>query len=967
MRSILFAIKWVFLILVLQPSALKAQGWEKTYGGAGEERINDLCATPDGGFVLLGHSTSFNSSKDLFVVKVDVDGHVQWSTNLGKANLSEFGNDLEVHPDGGYAIAGTASMESKTYVLAARISEWGDSIWMKTSEVDSVYGQSMQVTSDGSYLIAGYKEVQKLDSSGTPFLDHDVLLLQFDSSGDYNEKTFGGLQNDEANVIIPSHDGYFYVGGYSKSFGAGGSDGYILKVNATGDTLSQMAIGSSDDEVIRDLCLSANNELLATGSFLNLGNNEQDIFIGRMDSTGIIELATNVDIPGTQHGNSIRIEGNNTLLITGETKVSPNVDRDVILIRVGWDGVLNWSNKYGGGDGDGGNAVHPLNDGGAAIAGFTNSFGAGNTDNYLIRTDSSGLSFSNLISGRVLAIFDQDCQDYTSDQGIPNWIIEVTDGERSFYASTDTNGFYSVLVDTGSFSVKIATQHPSWLPCVNEYPIAFSGKNNTINIEIPVKSFYDCPQLEVDISAPFLRRCFPSVYTVYYKNTGTRTAEDATVDVSLDPYMSYLDSSIPYVSQNGNTYTFDLGDVAVFESGSFKVEVLLDCDSTVTGQTHCVDARVFPDTFCTPIDPLWDGASIEVDGRCQGDSVVLTITNLGSAMAASLNFIIIEDHVALLEAPFWLDSLQDTTLVVYPEGKTIRFEANQSQGHPGNSLPAVTIEGCGGEPYSTGYVIQLPMNDGDPFVDIDCQESIASYDPNDKRGFPQGYGEEHYISANTDLEYVIRFQNTGNDTAFLVVIRDTLSRHLNFGSVLPGASSHPYGFELYNNGVIKFTFENIQLPDSTTNELASQGFVKYRIAQKANNPIGTEITNSAAIYFDFNTPIITNQTIHRIGENFIKVDSVVNIKEQIIEDEISVNVYPNPFDDLAHFELTKIDVQEAVFQLFDLHGKSIRTHSFSENLFVFRKDNLPDGVYFFHIFINDRTRISGKVVIGGNS
>ncbi|MEZ4956293.1 MAG: hypothetical protein R2825_22230 [Saprospiraceae bacterium] len=94
-------------------------------------------------------------------------------------------------------------------------------------------------------------------------------------------------------------------------------------------------------------------------------------------------------------------------------------------------------------------------------------------------------------------------------------------------------------------------------------------------------------------------------------------------------------------------------------------------------------------------------------------------------------------------------------------------------------------------------MIQYPLNDADPFVDTDCRENTGSYDPNDKTGFPLGIDEDHFILKNTDIEYLIRFQNTGTDTALTVVIRDTLSPYLDPTSIEMGGGSHAFRYEIY--------------------------------------------------------------------------------------------------------------------------------------------------------------------------
>jgi len=113
-----------------------------------------------------------------------------------------------------------------------------------------------------------------------------------------------------------------------------------------------------------------------------------------------------------------------------------------------------------------------------------------------------------------------------------------------------------------------------------------------------------------------------------------------------------------------------------------------------------------------------------------------------------------------------------------------------------------------------------------------------SHDPNDKSLMPIGKNAANTILQNDSvLLYTIRFQNTGNDTAFTVVVKDTLSPYLDPATIVPGASSHPYTFDLSGNGILTFRFDNIMLPDSNVNEPTSHGYFNYSIKQKKNNPL----------------------------------------------------------------------------------------------------------------------------------
>ncbi|MEM7102977.1 MAG: hypothetical protein AAF502_07610 [Bacteroidota bacterium] len=141
---------------------------------------------------------------------------------------------------------------------------------------------------------------------------------------------------------------------------------------------------------------------------------------------------------------------------------------------------------------------------------------------------------------------------------------------------------------------------------------------------------------------------------------------------------------------------------------------------------------------------------------------------------------------------------------------------------------------------------------------------ICAVDPNDKLVEPRGAGEEGYIQQEQDLDYTIRFQNTGTDTAFNVIIRDRISNKLDLSTFEFLASSHDVEVFIEPDREVVFKFDNIMLPDSNVNEPASHGFVKYNINHIEDLPSENEIENTAGIYFDWNPPIITNTTLNTI-------------------------------------------------------------------------------------------------------
>ncbi|WP_306643834.1 DUF7619 domain-containing protein [Sanyastnella coralliicola] len=166
---------------------------------------------------------------------------------------------------------------------------------------------------------------------------------------------------------------------------------------------------------------------------------------------------------------------------------------------------------------------------------------------------------------------------------------------------------------------------------------------------------------------------------------------------------------------------------------------------------------------------------------------------------------------------------------------------------------------------------QLYDSEGIEFYNIVATNPLTvacAYDPNDKYTEFEGYTEEHhFILPEDEMEYRIRFQNTGNFPAGDVIIRDTLDiEHLDLDTFSPSFGSHDFTTIVKPDGAVEFIFSDIQLPDSTCCEQESHGYVVYRITPRDDVEPGDVINNTAYIFFDGNPPIVTNTTWHTIYE-----------------------------------------------------------------------------------------------------
>lgn len=226
---------------------------------------------------------------------------------------------------------------------------------------------------------------------------------------------------------------------------------------------------------------------------------------------------------------------------------------------------------------------------------------------------------------------------------------------------------------------------------------------------------------------------------------------------------------------------------------------------------------------------------------------------------------------------------------------------------------------------------------------------VSSFDPNFKEVTPKGIGPYGIISYNdTILEYVIHFQNTGTYYAQNIYVLDTLDSDLDWTTFQPGYADHDYSASMDLNGVVKFSFNNINLP---YNGPPSNGMVSYRIKTKKNLIPGTEFRNKAAIFFDYNAPIVTNTTI-----NSLQILSGTN--ENVTEIS-SLNLYPNPTNGTAlvrsQSNFNKIEVLSVTGQI--LLFETVNTTSHQIQL-----QNFAEGIYFVKISYADGRSLTRKII-----
>jgi hypothetical protein len=564
------------------------------------------------------------------------------------------------------------------------------------------------------------------------------------------------------------------------------------------------------------------------------------------------------------------------------------------------------------------------------------------------------------ISGNLWIDQAADCDLDAEDTPVPSYVIMLTDASGSvYYALTDAQGNWSAELPLGTYVIE-PTLNPGAPFGTCSPPVSVTLGNSLvtgINVFLPVTE--QCPQLTTDVSIPFLRRCFSSNAWVAYENVGAVTAENAELVVTLDDFFTNVTANESF-TRDGNTFTFQLGDLPAFASGIIAFSFIVDCDANL-GQSHCIEANIKPDEPCGETEN-WDGALLTVDALgCDGDSVTFLVTNIGEQqMSIPLSYIIVEDGIMLSPTPFingLLESNETMQIAVPTTGGTYHLITNQEPFAPADSMPTAVIEGCqivGGNTFSTGFTNILPLTNGQRTTSVVCRENVGSYDPNDKNGYPLGF-EGDNIFSGTRLDYAIRFQNTGTDTAFTVVIRDTIAESLDLSRLKFESASHDYTVTLDTHRVLTFVFENILLPDSSRNLAGSQGVVNFSIDHDPSLVVGDIILNDAAIYFDFNEPIITNVSRHVISKDGLPVSTRAARAPQV-----ALSVFPNPTDGLLNVYIPATDVAyDDVLTVTDLYGRELARTNYASAANGWNLKHLPAG-YYVLVLLDDAGRARGR-------
>jgi len=414
---------------------------------------------------------------------------------------------------------------------------------------------------------------------------------------------------------------------------------------------------------------------------------------------------------------------------------------------------------------------------------------------------------------------------------------------------------------------------------------------------------------------------------------------------------------LPFSIQ-GDVLTITLGDVPPNTGGQTNIRINIPCDQALEGQTVCVEARVTPVNNCLPPTAQWQGAQIEAQAVCEGDSTIFTLTNKGSgATTTTLDFLVIDDMVVMFTGQIPAGFAPGSTLTqkVYSLNKSLRLQAEQEPGHPMALAPSVGMENCNSNS-GLSTILQFSNEDGNPFTTLECQKIFVGGNANRLGGYPEGVGNQHVIRRDDRLTYQVDFQNPTFSTVNAAVVRCTIPPQLDITTLQMGASSHPYTWSLRTGGVLDIRFEPIMLVSAGVNEANSRGFVQFELAVQPNTPNGTVVVNNAEIYFDLLPTITTNGTFHTIGENVLPV-RVNNLGTALA----NARIFPNPAANHTFLSLEKVAYSQV--RVSNMLGQTVAIYNKEQATGVnLMRGTAPSGVYLVEVLSEGVWQKAGTLV-----
>ena len=762
---------------------------------------------------------------------------VAWTRSLG-SGYSDAGHFIHQRPDKSFFLAansgfadgqlGNTTGPTNGEVVFIGLDSLGQMQWGNRigglGAADINHGAVM---ADGNYVFTGnmYDAGQEVpDWEG----DHELWIVKVSPTGSIIwERSYGVDDNEDQGLHVAARpDGGCFVSGYR---GQNNWDVWVIALNSEGDEVWARTYGGGGPDFGNSIVATADGGALLAGW---TGSTDGDVsmplhgtydgWLVKLDADGDIEWDRTYGCPSVNHFLDLLSLSNGDYLVLGASNSSGgdtpdnHGSWDVWLMRVDASGTILWSHSYGGSDPDSPWSMMPYQ------------------GNYLIAASANSSDGDVSVSYNVLT------------NGVPygedGWLLLVSPNgdllwEKSLGGS-NADGLYALAPADDGFVVtgtSMSADHfvPGNVAYQDIWTMRFNSKSTQLGGILYVDTDSD------------------TIIGVDDPRIGGRLVELSSNDElalsESDGQYAFAVSGPAEHTITGPTIVHFAGDPDTHEASITGNESVVNgFDFRYTAEDPAQDLQV----FLTPLPPFRPGFAVRYNVLCRNVGTMTIDAGLSLVLDEGLGF----DSTSIAPA-----SIAGNTLT-WALGPMLPLQNIQLSVYCTQSV-ADTL----GSPVTTTAEITPITGDlvpADNSVTTNNQV-IGSYDPNDILVDPT----EVLVSEVADamLDYTIRFQNTGTDTAFTVAVENLLPANAYLPSFEVIGSSHPMELTYYDfEHKMRFQFDDILLPDSNVNEMMSHGFVRYRIRPRADLVVGDSIRNTASIFFDLNAPVITNTAVTEI-------------------------------------------------------------------------------------------------------
>jgi TolB-like protein len=355
--------------------------WTRTYGGPEQDLGSSAQQTSDGGYLIAGSTSSFGLGQSLWLVKTDAMGHALWDRFLDGLNGSACMTRQTL--DGGYVVVGSFWAQ-ETYVRLVKVDADGNTLWAKTLGGSANQANCVQQTSDGGYIVAG----SVYNSGGHRA---DFWLVKTDASGDTVwTRTYGGGTWAVGSSVQQTREGGYIATGTVTSSGTSFDDVWLIKTDENGDTVWTKALGGAGYDHGFSVRQTDDGGYVVGAVTSSAGYELDDAWLIKADANGDTVWTKTYGGPNDDVCYSVQQTGDGGYVLAGYTRSCAGGPLDAWLIKTDANGDAVWTRTYGGDWYDTAHSVDLTQDGGYIVAGSTQSFGEGNGDVWLIKTDAEG-------------------------------------------------------------------------------------------------------------------------------------------------------------------------------------------------------------------------------------------------------------------------------------------------------------------------------------------------------------------------------------------------------------------------------------------------------------------------------------------------------------------------------------------------------------------------------------------------